>query len=185
MAKKDKEAELASAAPVPALVVEEAPDPFDRANYKKAIYVTCDGDKLDARVIPAPTRKGAVVQIPKMMPDDVAREQSRIAQLPMEKRLGASSRLVEAMSSARPALNINGNYVPLVLHDGELFSETEFQGVKVACADLLINVNTGKIGYREDWRMACKTIHADFMAKPTDEQRRAGARGKPYFSFVK
>lgn len=175
MAKKDS---------VEAPVAVEAPaNPYDRANYKKAVYVTCDGDELDALVIPVPVIKGAVVQIPKMLPDDIAREQSRIGQLPMERRLAASARLVETMATARPALNINGNYVPLVSHGGELYNETDFQGVKVACADLLINVNTNKIGYREDWRFAGKVVHADFMSKPTDEQRRAGARGKAYFKL--
>lgn len=171
MAKNDK-------APEKAEMPKELPsdDVRLRANYRKAVYVSCEGDQLDAKMIPLPARKGRLTEIPVMLEADIQREQARIAQLPLEKRLNAQVELTKSLAKGRPALAINGGYMPLVKLGNDLFHEAEFQGAKVACADLLINLNTNREGTVENWQMACKVIHKDHVGSPAK-----GARGKAHF----
>lgn len=151
----------------------------NRDYYRPCVFVDQHGKEYEAKIIPLPTNKGELKQIPKILPNKVNDEMQKIQRLPIDDQVVALEKLHVEMRASRPVLRINNEIRPLIQHGDLLCNETDFHGTQVPCMDLLVNVNSGKEGKEPDWRYAARVIPFDFVGTP-----RAGGRGRPHFKLA-
>ncbi len=123
-----------------------------RANYdfrycEPCVFVDNDGEEYDARLLPLPTNKGELMQVPAMQ--DPFKEIQQIHRLPSARRAKALVEYNRKLMDTVPAMAIRGEEVRLVSYQGRLMYAADICGREVPCANLMVNFSR-KGG--EDWK---------------------------------
>ncbi|MCW8128921.1 MAG: hypothetical protein KIS92_00925 [Planctomycetota bacterium] len=131
------------------------------------IFVDNDGAQYPARILPLPTNRGNLTEIPSLA--DPYTTLQKITRLPLEKQVEALREYHEALAKPAPALLLNGTVVRLVEHDGELHKTMEKGDGFIPVVDLLVNFS--KRPDKEDWKLRQNVRPEAFAGLPAKGEK--------------